>query len=97
MNLLLRVTNYITRYAPSEERIVDYLRRKKHQNPHALLQEIGYDESALCDIWIRTFIAQGKSEFTIRQKLLQKKFSKSLIQQKLLEFASEIHDWENLR
>lgn len=93
MNLLLRIGNYITRYAPSREKITLYLQKKKCQNPEQFLQEIGFDEKIMIDVWFRTFISLGKSERDIRLKLLKKGFDKSLIQESLDVYIEQMYDW----
>lgn len=60
MNLQLRLKNYITRYAPSREKLTSYLSKKKAPDIDSVLENIIYDEGLMCDMWIRTFIATGK-------------------------------------
>lgn len=97
MNLKLRLANYITRYAPSRRKISSYLAKKKCEDISTKLAEIGYDEVLMIDMWMRTFISSGKGEREIRAKLMKKEFPKSLIEEKLLEFDTDIHDWEGNR
>jgi hypothetical protein len=73
MNLLIRVSNYITRYAPSEKKIREYISKKNHTlDTLAFLEEIGYSEPMMCDMWIRTFLASSRGEYEIREKLKKK-------------------------
>ncbi len=44
MNLTLRVSNYMSRYAPSRAKISEYLTKKKCVDIEAFLSEIRYDE-----------------------------------------------------
>jgi hypothetical protein len=60
MNLTLRVANYMSRYAPSRAKITEYLGKKKCQDIGAFLTEIGYDESLMIQMWMRTYITLGK-------------------------------------
>ena len=61
MNIALRISNYISRYAPSEKKLFSYLEKKKFQgNIDILLEEIGFSESLMCDMWIRTFLSLSK-------------------------------------
>lgn len=94
MNILLRVTNYITRYAPSEKRIRGYLTRKKCQNIDILLSDIGYSEVFMCRVWMKTLVALGKWERDIKMKLMKKDFPKEVIASVYAEFSEEVHDWE---
>ena len=95
MNIQLRLANYITRYAPSRKKVTAYLTKKKIENIDLLLEESGYDESLLCDMWMRSFMTLGKGERDIRQKLYKKEFPKEMIEEKISQFAGEINDWES--
>lgn len=97
MNLNLRLANYITRYAPSRRRISSYLTKKKCEDISTKLAEIGYDEVLMIEMWMRTFVSSGKGEREMRMKLMKKEFPKILIDEKLLEFDIDIHDWEGNR
>jgi hypothetical protein len=97
MNLSLRLANYISRYAPSRKKVTAYLLKKNCQNPATLLIENGYDESMMADMWMRSFIALGKSKREMHTKLLKKEFPKEMILQKLEVFDAEIYDWESHR
>lgn len=57
MNLKLRIANYISRYAPSRKKISAYLTKKKCLHIEAFLSDIGYDESLMCDLWMKTFMS----------------------------------------
>lgn len=94
MNITLRVLNYITRYAPSEKKVRGYLAKKKCQNIEEILQEIGYNESLMCDMWMRTFITTAKGKRDIIQKLTKKEFPKELILEKIEKNESEIMNWD---
>lgn len=94
MNLSLRIANYITRYAPSRKKIETYLTKKKCQNIEKLLHDIGYNESLMIDMWMRTFIVTGKGRREMIQKLSKKEFPKELITLKITAHESEITDWE---
>ena len=98
MNLLLRIHNYINRYAPSENKLRQYLSRKNHTlNITSFLNEIWYDESIMCDLWIASFLATHKWEREIREKLLKKGFWKWLVEKKIIESLSQIQDWDNYK
>ena len=60
MNITLRLANYISRYAPSRRKILTYLGKKNCQDPERILRDNGYDESLMCDMWMRSFLALGK-------------------------------------
>jgi hypothetical protein len=73
MNLLLRVSNYISRYAPSEKKLTEYISKKKPTFPiSAFLDEIGYSEVLMIDMWIRTFLVRGSGIREIQMKLYKK-------------------------
>lgn len=93
MNIQLRLANYITRYAPSHKKVTAYLSKKKIENIESLLEGFWYDESLLCDMWMRSFLALGKGERDIRQKLYKKEFPKEMIEEKIAQFTEEIADW----
>lgn len=44
MNIQLRLSNYISRYAPSKKKVTGYLLKKKIDNIAELLSQMGYDE-----------------------------------------------------
>ncbi len=60
MNTILRLANYISRYAPSRKKVISYLEKKNCPSPVALLEENGYSESLMCDMWMRSFVSLGK-------------------------------------
>ncbi|MBX9809762.1 RecX family transcriptional regulator [Candidatus Gracilibacteria bacterium] len=95
MNITLRLANYLSRYAPSKTKVLQYLQTKKIENPLELLTENGYDESMMCDMWMRSFVTIGKGKQEIKLKLLKKQFPKEMINEKLELFDAEIIDWEN--
>ncbi len=97
MNLNLRLANYISRYAPSKRRVLAYLDKKQCLDPSSLLEKMGYDESMMCDIWMRSLLTCGKWKNEIRLKLQKKEFPRDLIVEKLDFFDTEIHDWESNR
>ena len=97
MNIRLRLANYITRYAPSRQKISSYLMKKKYENIREILSEIGYDEELMIDIWIRSLIATAKGRREIVQRLIKKGFPKDLIEQKITLVDGEIIDWETNR
>ena len=73
MNLPLRIAKYIARYAPSEKKLSEYLTKKKFSGDREpLLREIGYSESLMLDMWMRTFLARSSGEREIRMKLMKK-------------------------
>ena len=73
MNLSLRIANYIARYAPSQRKLDEYLTKKKFSGERAvLLREIGYTESLMLDMWMRTFLSRSIGERDIRMKLVKK-------------------------
>jgi SOS response regulatory protein OraA/RecX len=87
--------NYINRYAPSRDKVIGYLMKKNISNPEELISEVWYNESIMCDIWVKSFIATGKWQKEIKLKLLKKGFPKEIIQEKLDFFDEEIHSWES--
>ncbi|MBP9812725.1 RecX family transcriptional regulator, partial [Candidatus Gracilibacteria bacterium] len=96
MNTLQKIQNYINRYAPSEKKIREYLSRKNHTgNISTTLEELGYNESLMCDLWIRTFIVSHKGKQEMKEKLMKKGFHKDLIEEKLESSLEEIEDWKN--
>ncbi len=95
MNIQLRICNYINRYAPSEKKLKEYLSRKNHTHDfQALLEEVGYKESLMCELWIKSYLACSKWEREIREKLLKKWFSKDRIHTTLEAIHEELYDWE---
>lgn len=94
MNLTLRLANYISRYAPSRKKVISYLEKKKCLDPAGLLEQNGYDESLMADMWMRSFLALGKWKREITLKLQKKEFPKDIITHKIDIFTSEILDWE---
>lgn len=92
-----RVLNYIARYAPSKQKILNYLQKLWIQEREFFLVSIRYDESLMGDMWMRTCIALWKSMNDIRQKLLKKWFPRDLIDSKIESYASELRDWEEYR
>ena len=95
MNLKLRLSNYIIRYAPSEKKLREYLSRKNHTwNFYELLNELGYQESMMCVLWVRSFMAWSKWEREILEKLMKKWFPKELIRNILDDTQEELYDWE---
>jgi len=97
MNITLRLANYISRYAPSRRKILTYLDKKNCQDPEGILKDNGYDESLMCDMWMRSFLALGKWKREIQLKLQKKEFPKELIQEKIELFDADIQDWESNR
>lgn len=97
MNITLRLANYISRYAPSRRKILTYLSKKNCQDPEGILKDNGYDESLMCDMWMRSFLALGKWKREIQLKLQKKEFPKELIQEKIELFDADIQDWESNR
>lgn len=94
MNITLRLTNYISRYAPSRSRVTAYLTRKNCLDPDTLLHDLGYDESLMMSIWMRTYIAMGKGRSDIIRRLMVKGFSRELIMWAVEEGNDDIQDWE---
>lgn len=97
MNITLKVSQYIARYAPSHKKICEYLEKKKVSEPKKFLQEIWYNEDIMLEMWIRTFINMGKWEKEMMRKLLLKWFSREKILWKISEWYQEITNWENIR
>ena len=97
MNITLRLANYISRYAPSKQKIISYLEKKNCQDPEWILRDNGYDESLMCDMWMRSFVTLGKWKREIQLKLQKKDFPKEMIGEKLEIFDTEIRDWESNR
>jgi SOS response regulatory protein OraA/RecX len=95
LNLLLRVSNYITRYAPSERKLREYIEKKKPTfHTTDFLIEIWYDEGMMCDMWIRTFLSSSRGEREIREKLQKKWFPRDMIEAKVRDSQSDIQSWE---
>lgn len=97
MNWISRVAPYITRYAPSEKRLRQYLSKKYCQDIDGVLSSIHFDEILMGDMWMRTFVSLGKWEQEIKLKLQKKEFSPATILQLMDKFAYEVHDWESNR
>lgn len=85
----------MARYAPSEKKLRSYLEKKKYSgNIGEFLQEIGYSEDMMLDMWIRSFLTNGKGEREIIMKLLKKEFPKEKVLSKMEWIQEEIRDWE---
>ncbi|MFZ2256216.1 MAG: hypothetical protein WAW59_00335 [Patescibacteria group bacterium] len=97
MNIQLRLSNYISRYAPSKKKVTGYLMKKKVENITELLSEMGYDESLMCDMWMRSFLSLGKGRREMYQKLFKKEFPKDMIEEKIALSDIEILDWDTHR
>lgn len=97
MNITLRLANYISRYAPSRRKIINYLEKKNTPNIVQLLTENSYDESMMCDMWMRSFVSLGKWKREMSMKLQKKEFPKEMILQKIEEYTTDIHDWNSNR
>lgn len=98
MNLPLRIANYISRYAPSKKKLIEYISRKNPTFPISdFLKESWYTEELMLDMWIRTFLTRSTGEKEIQLKLLKKGFSKEMISKKIEQYHEEIHDWQNQR
>ncbi len=96
MNISLRIANYISRYAPSEKKLREYIEKKNFRGEiWVLLSDIGYSEDLMLSLWMRTFIVRGIWERDIRMKLMKKWFPKEKILSTLQSFEWEIRDWEN--
>ncbi len=94
MNLKLRVGNYISRYAPSKKKLTEYISKKKPTFPILdFLDEIGYSEDMMIDMWMRTFLTRSTWERDIQIKLMKKWFSKDMILSKIRFSEEEIRDW----
>lgn len=94
MNLIHRVSHYISRYAPSEKKLTEYISKKKPTlDIPKFLWELGYDETLMVDMWISTFLALGIGLWDMKMKLYKKRFPKILIESKLIENSSRIEDW----
>ena len=94
MDLRLRASQYILRYAPSRSRLLQYVTRKKSSHPDALLEELGYDEKMMIDMWMRTYIAGKKGKREIQEKLRKKEFPPLLIAQALEEYVTDLEDFD---
>lgn len=96
MNLELRLANYITRYAPSREKMLQYLAKKHYQGDgEQLLSDIGYSEDQMLGMWMRTFIVRSIGERDVRIKLMKKWFPKEKIDSFLESNTTDIRDWES--
>lgn len=91
----LRVINYISRYAPSYIRLSEYLIKKNCQNFASLIEDSGYSESLMCDMWIRSFLAMWKGKKEILFKLSKKAFPKDMILEKIELSIDDIYNWDN--
>lgn len=96
MNISLRIANYISRYAPSQKKLSEYLEKKNFKwDIPKILWEIGYTEELMLSLWMRSFIARALWERDIKMKLLKKWFPKEEILRIVISFEAEIHEWEN--
>ena len=95
MNLNLRLINYINRYAPSYTRLSEYLLKKNCQNFVEVIEWSGYNESLMCDMWMRSFLSMWKGKKEIILKLSKKAFPKEMILQKIEMSSDDIYNWDN--
>lgn len=96
MNLRLRIANYISRYAPSKKKLIEYISKKNHTFPISdFIQEIWYSEDLMLDMWMRTFLTRSTGEKDVQIKLLKKWFPKDAILEKIRQHHEEMHDWSN--
>lgn len=94
MNLPLRIANYISRYAPSEKKLKEYISKKNPTFPTSeFLKENWYTEELMIDMWMRTFFSTGIGMRDIQSKLLKKWFPKSNIEKALSHNEADIKDW----
>lgn len=85
----------MTRYAPSEKKLVSYLEKKKYSgNIPDFLMQIGYSEDMMLDMWIRSFLSGGKWEREMKLKLMKKEFPKEKVIEKIEWIQEEIRDWK---
>jgi SOS response regulatory protein OraA/RecX len=95
MNLEQKLSVYITRYAPSRKKLVMYISKKTYALTHdQILSQIGYDESLMIDLWMRSFIAQGRGVTYIKQKLSLKMFEKADIEEAITRYSEELMSWD---
>ncbi len=90
-----RVLNYISRYAPSKNKILTYLDKIWVAQKEYFLLSIWYDESMMGDMWMRTFLALSKGEHEIIQKMIKKGFPKDFVLEKIQWFQGEFRSWED--
>lgn len=96
MNILLRLANYITRYAPSEKKLNEYLKKKKWQwDKNELFHSLGYNEDLMINMWMSTFLARSSSEHDIVNKLIKKWFPKEKIENIRASYQEAIRSWED--
>lgn len=94
MNLTLRISNYITKYAPSKKKLIEYISKKKPTFPiPVFLEELNYDEDMMINMWMRSFLTRSIWERDIQIKLMKKWFPKELILTKIELSQEEIRDW----
>ena len=94
MNLTLRISNYITKYAPSKKKLIEYISKKKPTFPiPVFLEELNYDEDMMINMWMRSFLTRSIWERDIQIKLMKKWFPKELILKKIELSEAEIRDW----
>ncbi len=84
----------MSRYAPSRAKITEYLKKKKCQDIDDFLTEIGYDETLMISMWMRSFLSLGKGKREIQLKLMKKWYSRDLIAEYLSRNTEELQDWD---
>lgn len=96
MNILLRLANYITRYAPSEKKLSEYLKKKKWQwDMDEFFHSLGYSEDLMLKMWMSTFLARSSSEREITMKLIKKWFPKEKIENLRESYHDAIRSWQD--
>jgi SOS response regulatory protein OraA/RecX len=91
ISLILR---YVGKYAPSLTRLKEYAMRKWLSDIDATIQKITFDEMIFCELWIRSYIALGRSKRDIETRLLKKKFLKETIQKGIDSYKDVLYNWE---
>lgn len=95
MDIYSKITNYISRYAPSYVKVSNYLIKKGRDDYEKILSEVWYNENLMLDMWMRTFISTSKPKSVIQQKLILKWFKKEDILKKIEFFYDEINNFSN--
>lgn len=97
MDIITRASLYITRYAPSEKRLLEYLAKKKVTDPRAVLESVWYHESLMLRAWIDTYISRRIHIAKIRNNLIRKGFPRESIDAMIEEYAWEWDSWDMYR
>jgi SOS response regulatory protein OraA/RecX len=98
MNPEVRIVEYITRFAPSKNRLLQYIERKWWGEPSdTLIKALEYDEQIVLRWWIQSYIYAGKGERDMLLRLLKKWFQKEMILSELDNARVDTRSWEDYR